>query len=401
MAALVAAREAGLQRLAEFVDDAGERYARDRNTDFGDSARNAVSMLSPYLRHRLVSEEEVVTAVLQRHSVRDAEKFIQEVYWRTYFKGWLEQRPQVWRDYETARDRSLAALAANKGLATAYDQAVAGTTGIDAFDAFALELVETGYLHNHARMWFASIWIFTLRLPWELGADFFMRHLMDGDPASNTLSWRWVAGLHTRGKNYLATRDNIRRYTNGRFNPKGLNENAPPLDGPEPPRPSKLPVGEDPAAVPSVLLLHDDDCLAPPFDALPGEIVDVMALDASAGRSPGERGNLAATFTREALVDALATHGAGGDGSPETDPERIVARIVQSGARQVVAPYAPVGPVNDALNRIAKALQSLEIAMVRPIRAYDREAWPHATKGFFAMKTIIPDMLASMARRSA
>jgi len=138
MAALVATREAGLQRLAEFVDDAGERYARDRNTDFGDPARNAVSMLSPYLRHRLVSEEEVLTAVLERHSPRDAEKFVQEVYWRTYFKGWLEQRPQVWRDYETARDRSLAALSATKGLATAYDEAVAGTTGMDAFDAFAL-----------------------------------------------------------------------------------------------------------------------------------------------------------------------------------------------------------------------------------------------------------------------
>jgi deoxyribodipyrimidine photo-lyase len=77
------------------------------------------------------------------------------------------------------------------------------------FDDWAQELVATGYLHNHARMWFASIWIFTLRLPWELGADFFLRHLIDGDPASNTLSWRWVGGLHTPGKTYLATADNI------------------------------------------------------------------------------------------------------------------------------------------------------------------------------------------------
>ncbi len=67
----------------------------------------------------------------------------------------------------------------------------------------------TGYLHNHARMWFASIWIFTLRLPWELGADFFLRHLLDGDPASNTLSWRWVGGMQTMGKTYLARADNI------------------------------------------------------------------------------------------------------------------------------------------------------------------------------------------------
>lgn len=57
-------------------------------------------------------------------------------------------------------------------------------------------------------LWFASVWIFTLRPPWELGADLFMRQLLDGDPASNTLSWRWVAGMHTRGKHYLARRDN-------------------------------------------------------------------------------------------------------------------------------------------------------------------------------------------------
>ena len=97
-----------------------------------------------------------------------------------------------------------------------------GATGIDCFDAWARELVATGYLHNHARMWFASIWIFTLRLPWELGADFFLRHLIDGDPASNTLSWRWVAGLQTAGKTYLATAENIARFTGGRFAPQGL-----------------------------------------------------------------------------------------------------------------------------------------------------------------------------------
>ena len=97
-----------------------------------------------------------------------------------------------------------AKLAANAGLRLAFGRAVDGRTGIDGFDDWARELTATHWLHNHARMWFASIWIFTLRLPWALGADFFMRHLIDGDPASNTLSWRWVAGLHTRSKPYAA-----------------------------------------------------------------------------------------------------------------------------------------------------------------------------------------------------
>ncbi len=96
---------------------------------------------------------------------------------------------------------------------------LSGSTGIDCFDHWAQELADTGYLHNHARMWFASIWIFTLELPWQLGADFFLTRLLDADPAANTLSWRWVAGLHTPGKHYLARASNIEKFTLGRFNP--------------------------------------------------------------------------------------------------------------------------------------------------------------------------------------
>ncbi len=101
--------------------------------------------------------------------------------------------------------------------------------------------------------------MFTLGLPWALGADFFMRNLLDGDPASNTLSWRWVAGLHTRGRAYAARTENIARYTQGRFNPKGLNERPQPLDEEmaHPLRPlapyDALPEGE------VALLLHLDD----------------------------------------------------------------------------------------------------------------------------------------------
>ncbi len=120
------------------------------------------------------------------------------------------------------------------GFARAYRRAIEGKTGIDCFDAWVEELLETGYLHNHTRMWFASIWIFTLQLPWELGADFTYRHFVDGDPASNTLSWRWVGGLHTRGKTYLARPDNIAEHTGGRFRPKGLAREAIALDEPLP-----------------------------------------------------------------------------------------------------------------------------------------------------------------------
>mgnify|MGYP003691760271 CR=1 FL=1 len=97
-----ATREEGLARLADFVPRAGRAYAADRSTDRGPGDRTAVSTLSPWVRHRLVTEREVVETVLQRHSLDAAQKFVQELYWRTYWKGWLELRPSVWARYTGA-----------------------------------------------------------------------------------------------------------------------------------------------------------------------------------------------------------------------------------------------------------------------------------------------------------
>ena len=159
-----------------------------------------MSRLSAALRSRLITEEEVLRRVLSVHPFPAVEKFVQEVVWRTYWKGWLELRPQVWTTY---RERVvwLRQNAPEPVLRRAEEVAV-GRSGVAVMDRFARELLTTGYLHNHARMWWASFWIHVERLPWELGANFFFRHLLDADPASNTLSWRWVAGLQTPGKVY-------------------------------------------------------------------------------------------------------------------------------------------------------------------------------------------------------
>ncbi len=145
-----------------------------------------------------------------------ARKFLQEIAWRTYFKGWLEHRPQVWTTYCEDRDAEFVRLADQPSLRRRYEAAVTGQTGIACFDHWAKTLTSQGWLHNHARMSFASIWLFALDLPLELGADFFLQHLLDGDAASNTLSWRWVGGLHTPGKTYLATQSAIETCTAGR-----------------------------------------------------------------------------------------------------------------------------------------------------------------------------------------
>ena len=121
----------------------------------------AFQKLSAALRRRLLGEEEVIAAVLAVHPLADAEKFIAEVCWRTYWKGWLEQRPALWATHLAELDEARAAMGRDRLLAERHAAAIDGRTGIAAFDAWARELRDTGYLHNWARMQFASIWLFT------------------------------------------------------------------------------------------------------------------------------------------------------------------------------------------------------------------------------------------------
>tara|TARA_Y100000389_G_scaffold50874_2_gene46579 strand:+ start:2312 stop:3442 length:1131 start_codon:yes stop_codon:yes gene_type:complete len=205
-------------QLNNFIDNDILSYSKNRNYDYGPSKRNNVSMLSKFISHRIINEYDIVSKSLSRHSLSKIDKYVQEVFWRVYWKGWLEHRPLVWNDYYSYQYNG-----ANQDT---YHRALEGTTGIKCFDDWVNELKSMNYLHNHTRMWFASIWIFTLGLPWQLGANFFISHLLDGDSASNTLSWRWVAGLQTLGKHYLATSSNIHKYTNGLYKPDSLNEDA-------------------------------------------------------------------------------------------------------------------------------------------------------------------------------
>ena len=219
-----ASRAKALDKLNYFVENNLSEYSKLRNFDFGPENRSNISCLSPYITHGVIGEKEVIEKALGKFSFSKNEKFIQEVLWRTYWKGWLELRPNVWSDYLMELNKIKEEFKNNQN----YLNAIEGKTNIECFNAWIDELKENNYLHNHTRMWFASIWIFTLELPWQLGAEFFMQHLYDGDAASNTLGWRWVAGIQTQGKHYLASEWNIKKFTNNRFNNIKLNENAPP-----------------------------------------------------------------------------------------------------------------------------------------------------------------------------
>jgi len=219
-----ASRAKALDKLNHFVESNLSQYSKLRNFDFGPDNRSNISCLSPYITHGIISELEVIDKSLKKFSFAKNEKFIQEVLWRVYWKGWLELRPNVWSDFLMELNNLRNEFKDKQN----YLDAIEGKTDLECFNQWVNELKENNYLHNHTRMWFASIWIFTLELPWQLGAEFFMKHLYDGDAASNTLGWRWVAGIQTQGKHYLASEWNIKKFTNNRFKNIKLNENASP-----------------------------------------------------------------------------------------------------------------------------------------------------------------------------
>jgi len=217
----VTTRKEALDAMERYIENNISDYTAKRNFDFGPQNRKNISCLSPYITHRLISEYEVAKKTLSKYPYQKVEKFIQEIFWRVYWKGWLELRPKVWTDF--VEDTK------NIENTNEYEKAINGETNIDCFNDWVKELKENNYLHNHTRMWFASIWIFTLKLPWQKGAEFFLRELYDGDAASNTLSWRWVAGIQTKGKNYIAQNWNINKFTNNKYKNLKLNENPQPI----------------------------------------------------------------------------------------------------------------------------------------------------------------------------
>lgn len=401
-------RAAAQERLAKFLSKAGRHYAAQRNFDRGQARHDSVSTLSPWIRHRSITEKEVVSAVLNSHSRSAADKFIQEVFWRNYWKGWLEMRPQVWHRYRA----DLEALYNDSAdIVDRCDTITRSGSGIECFDAWCTELINTGYLHNHARMWFASIWIYTLQLPWQLGADFFLRHLLDGDPASNTLSWRWVAGLHTTGKTYLARPDNIEKYTEGKYNPVGqLAATAQPLTEAPVGDKGELPVSATPSPSKTTALLVTEEDLCPDFilHAISSQnlkLSSVATLQATHFRSAGSVPGHIVGFVQQLIEDCVDHHlqcevdlsvRSNQLDSNEVLVQQIVSWATDKNLQQIITAHVPVGPIAEILSELQIALAKENIALVTIVRDWDELVWPHASKGFFALKKKIPGLLDAL-----
>jgi deoxyribodipyrimidine photo-lyase len=374
MESFPSSRQAALQRLAEFVAGGTADYARTRN--FVRSGHGNVSRLSAAVRHRLISEEEVLTAVLAAHRFSAVEKFVQEVVWRTYWKGWLEHHPGVWADYV----RQAAA-----GPATAAELAAAAPTG-GAIQRCTGELRATGYLHNHARMWWAAWWCHQQGLPWAAGARFFFDHLLDADAASNTLGWRWVAGLQTPGKAYLARRDNVAKYWEEHGSLDALDDSAGARIPAETANRSRVDVPEYAEAPPPldrpVLLLGHADDLSIETTPLGGLRPATIALIDQAGENDGE----AKQAWRRRAIDDAANRWSQHYGQPVERLSRwdaVSTWAVRAGGGHLVMMAPFVGPDADAWSPQHRALQEAGIEVTACRRAWDQRLFPAARAGFF------------------
>ena len=395
--AFIPTREAGLKRLKEFAPLAGETYSNERNFDFSSTKKNSVSALSPWIKHRLITEEEVLIEILKYHSPHSAMKFIQEVFWRGYFKGWLEQHPTVWSHHNEKLIKEYTKLENNKFIKENYMSAINGETGIECFDFWSEQLESTGYLHNHVRMWFASIWVFTLKLPMELGADFFMLHLIDADAASNTLSWRWVSGLHTKGKAYAARASNIEKFTNGQFNPSGqLVEDISPLtENIDHPLVS-LPQLDKSIQKDAVLLVTEEDCSPETSLEIKDFEVEILPLYLEKKYPRWIQPNNSVRFFSNTAVQNTCQR-LGQLGVEKIDKTKWTDTILEAsdrlGTKNIIIPKVPVGAVKSKLRKVKKDLAEHDIYINEHYKNYDMYTWQHASKGFFKLKKQIPIIL--------
>lgn len=214
VAPLRGGRAAALARLQAARLD---RYEATRNYLDGD-----VTRLSPYLRHGVLSLAELRDDALDRQA---PEKFLNELAWRDYWQRlYAELGDGIWQDREPYKTGWRPDDYADE----LPDDIRHGRTGT-CLDIFCRELIAEGYLHNHARMWLAAYVVHWRRVKWQAGARWFLEHLLDGDPASNNLSWQWVASTFSH-KPYIMNADNIRRFAGRRY-PELLRGRLDPFEG--------------------------------------------------------------------------------------------------------------------------------------------------------------------------
>ena len=372
-------RASAIEKLNKFIDQNLFEYSKLRNFDYGPSNRSNTSCLSPYITHGVISELEVIKKSLSKLSFSKNEKFIQEVLWRTYWKGWLELRPSVWTDYLSELKKIREKFKDN----TDYKNAIEGKTNIECFNEWVNELKENNYLHNHARMWFASIWVFTLKLPWQLGAEFFMKHLYDGDAAANTLGWRWVSGIQTQGKNYLASEWNIKKFTNNRFSNIKLNENAPPKDSGKTYSITKQDFNNSEINKDQSLLIFENNLSYEVTDFQNNKFKKIYIIS-----NKNENRSIKLSERVMRFKSLLINDQEQRLKNSSINCEVIDISEIKNIIERIIALYPTIGENLDYLNS-----NNLKIGFL--YRKLDQLSWQYCNKGFFNFKNYIPKIIST------
>ena len=376
-----ASRAKAVDQLNNFVENNLSDYSKLRNFDFGPSNRTNISCLSPYITHGVINELELIDKSLKKFTFAKNEKFIQEVLWRVYWKGWLELRPNVWSDYLIELDKIKSEFKNKQN----YLNAIEGKTNIDCFNEWVIELKENNYLHNHTRMWFASIWIFTLELPWQLGAEFFMQNLFDGDAASNTLGWRWVAGVQTQGKHYLASEWNINKFTNNRFKNIKLNENATSIFSDKTYSINKKDFLNPEILEDKTLLIFENNMTFEFSDFKEQKFKKILLVSNETNRAI-ELSEKVLKFKTDLLEDQKIRLG-----EKSINCETININDLKNITEEVYALYPTVGENLDFIqNNQLKNIKFL-------YRKLDQFSWQYCNKGFFNFKNYIPKIIANFS----
>ena len=361
-----------LKHLKNFSQNEILNYSSKRNYDLG-TPHNNVSKLSPFLKRRFISEEEVLRIVLKNNEMKNIQKFIDEVFWRTYWRGWLETHPWVYSDYKSNKE----------------DVIIPHKTGIECFDHWVEELIDTGYLHNHSRMWFASIWIFTLGFSWQSGAKFFEDNLLDFCPASNTLSWRWVAGIQTIGKPYIARAENVKEFTKSRFYPKNqLKENlnlnfenlsngkALQFNG------TKFQLSGNEENI-GLLLNKNDLSINQYFDEKSIKYSSCLYVTKHGKKLIDNFQNSLHLDICNNVDDIILTN----------NFEQIYEWLKDKKIKNLVIPYETIGNEIFTNKNFLNKLDSLNVNYKFHLRDWDYNAFPHCTKGFFNFKKMISELI--------
>jgi len=372
-------RASAIENLDKFIENNLYEYSKLRNFDFGPNNRSNISCLSPYITHGVVSELELIKKSLSKFSFVKNEKFIQEILWRTYWKGWLELRPNVWTDYLDELKKIRDEFKDNAD----YKNAIEGNTNLECFNEWVNELKKNNYLHNHARMWFASIWIFTLELPWQLGAEFFMKHLFDGDAAANTLGWRWVAGIQTPGKNYLASEWNIQKFTNNRFKHIKLKENALPKISNKNYSASKLNFNNPQNLKEKNLLIFENNLSFEITDFNKQKFKKILLISNKNENRAIELSENVMKFKSQLIEDQKKRLR-----GKSIDCEIIDLSKIKNIGEDTYGLYPTVGENLDYINS-----NNLKIEFL--YRKLDQFSWQYCNKGFFNFKNYIPKIITT------